>query len=135
MYDVLDEVDQLLSCKHQLVYAWGKQQQLSCLPQRMHILQAALHALCSPEVAEVLANSAIANVHKHRGRYGSMPAVRLLQGTALSIRCFVCCQCMNVGHTALYICTVRCCAGAIRSECTVMQQPCFSDRASDTAER
>lgn len=102
MFDVLDEVDQLLSCKHQLVYAWGKQQQLPCLPQRVHILQAALHALCSLEVAEVLANSAIANVHKHRGRYGSMPAVRLLQGTALSIRCFVCCQCMNVWHTALH---------------------------------
>lgn len=80
-FDVLDECDELLACKFQLVYAWGSQDDLPALTERVHVLQAVLHILQDDErVRDILADDAVASVQHHPQRYGSMPEVRLLAG-------------------------------------------------------
>lgn len=80
-FDILDESDEQLSCKHQQVYAWGNPEALAALHERMDVIQAVLNVLqCNDAVRQLLADGSIANVHRHSNRYGSMPEVRLLQG-------------------------------------------------------
>lgn len=80
-FDILDESDELLSCKYQQVYACGTPGPLADLEERLVVIQAVLKALhCNGAVRQLLADTSIANVHQHSNRYGSMPEVRLLQG-------------------------------------------------------
>lgn len=80
-FDVLDECDELLSPKHQLVYAWGSQEPLPSLSERMHVLKAVLRALEDDRsVREMLDDRAVVAVLRHPQRYGAMPEVRLLTG-------------------------------------------------------
>eukprot|EP00892_Ulva_mutabilis_P000029 jgi/Ulvmu1/10026/UM059_0075.1 len=83
-FEILDECDELLSSRFQLVYAWGAQQHLPGMIDRVHALQAVMQALQDDvDVAALLENRAIAQVQRHGGHYGGMPEVRLLQGRAL----------------------------------------------------
>ena len=79
--DILDECDELLSSKFQLVYAWGSQQHLPAMSERLHALQAVPQALHhDPGVKRLLGNSAVAQVQHHEGHYEGAPEVRLLPG-------------------------------------------------------
>lgn len=80
-FDILDECDELLASKFQLVYAWGSQAPLHGMTERVHVLQAVLRVLQDDSRVEVLlANGAIAQVQSREGRYGAIPGIRLLAG-------------------------------------------------------
>lgn len=87
-FDVLDECDELLASKFQLVYAWGAQGLLPALAQRVHMLQAVLQTLqLDTTVTNLLADRAIAHVRHHVGHYGGVPEVRLLPGASRFLHC------------------------------------------------
>lgn len=87
-FEILDECDELLSPKFQLVYAWGSQQDLPAMTERVHILQAVVQALQDDlNVATLLNNGAAARVQVHRGHYGGMPEIRLLAGVPVWCMC------------------------------------------------
>lgn len=82
-FDVHDEVDTCLAPSPPLVYAWGPREALPALQGRVHIIQALLHVLCEdPGVAALLTDPAVAEIHRHPGRYGGMPEIRLPGGAA-----------------------------------------------------
>lgn len=91
-FDILDECDELLASKFQLVYAWGSQEHLPALTERVHVLQAVLQALHDDSyVTSLLADGAVAQVQHHEGHYGGMPETRLLAGMAhLSLHAALC---------------------------------------------
>lgn len=79
---MLDECDELLASKFQLVYAWGSQELLPAMTERINVLQSVLQTLQHSTIVEgILAHAAIAQVQHHEGRHGGMPEVRLLAGT------------------------------------------------------
>jgi hypothetical protein len=79
--DILDESDALLSCKQQLVYAWGRQEDLPDSVARWQVAQEVIHVLVTnEEVQSILSDPHVAEVQKHEGRYGAMDAVRLVRG-------------------------------------------------------
>lgn len=85
--DILDECDELLASKFQLVYAWGSQEHLPALLERVHVLQAVLQVLGGVlAVTSLLRDGAVAQVQHHGGRYGAMPEIRLLAGMATTFR-------------------------------------------------
>lgn len=87
-FEILDECDELLSSKFQLVYAWGSQKDLHAMAERVHVIQAVMQALQEDtNVAALLRNGAIAQVQRREGRYGSMPETRLLAGDATVPHC------------------------------------------------
>lgn len=80
-YDILDECDELLAPKFQLVYAWGSQEQLPGITERVHVLQAVLQTLdTDARVQKLLRDPMFAQVTYHKNRYGGRPEVRLLAG-------------------------------------------------------
>lgn len=84
--DILDESDALLTCKQQLVYAWGKQDDLPDAATRWQVPQELLHVLATDvEVQNLLADPHVAEVVQHEGRYGAMNDIRLVRGTALPL--------------------------------------------------
>ena len=88
--DILDESDELLSHKFQLVYAWGQQRRLSSLHQRVMMVQHVLQVLCNDdEVKAVASQSSGAQQSRpeeaisfcsHSGRFGPLPSIRLIPG-------------------------------------------------------
>jgi len=83
-WDILDECDQLLSHKFQLVYAWGSQAHLPSLEARVQMAQAVLEALAlDARCQDLLSNRDIAQIRHHTDRIGSMPHVRLIPGAYL----------------------------------------------------
>lgn len=80
-FDILDECDELLAPKFQLVYAWGSQESLPSLAERVHVVQAVLQVLHDDfTVTRMLADGAFAQVRHHGCRHGGMPEIRLLAG-------------------------------------------------------
>lgn len=86
-WDILDECDQLLSHKFQLVYAWGSQAHLPSLEARVQMTQAALEALALDRGCQaLLSDHAIAHVQHDKHCIGSLPHVRLIPGVHSSVR-------------------------------------------------
>ena len=91
--DILDESDEVLKHKFQLVYAWGAQGGLPSLTERAAVIQYVLEVLCKDqEVRQVLLPNAAshetgriesesASFTFHQGRFGSLPTIRLVPGT------------------------------------------------------
>lgn len=80
-WDILDECDQLLSHKFQLVYAWGSQAHLPALEARVEMAQVVLEALALDDGCLALLNDpAIAQIQHHNRRFGSLPQIRLIAG-------------------------------------------------------
>jgi hypothetical protein len=83
--DILDESDALLNCKQQLVYAWGKQEDLPDATARWQVPQELLHVLATNrEVQDLLADPHVAEIVRHTGRCGAMDEIRLVRGV---LRC------------------------------------------------
>eukprot|EP00892_Ulva_mutabilis_P010228 jgi/Ulvmu1/7578/UM038_0001.1 len=83
-WDILDECDQLLSHKFQLVYAWGTQAHLPSLEARVQMAQAVLEALAFDRGCQaILSDPAIAHVQHDEQHAGSLPHIRLIPGAAL----------------------------------------------------
>jgi hypothetical protein len=79
--DILDESDALLNCKQQLVYAWGKQEDLPDAVTRWQVPQELLHVLATnKEVQDILSDQHVAQIQRHEGRYGAMDDIRLVRG-------------------------------------------------------
>jgi Protein of unknown function (DUF3638) len=94
--DILDESDELLKHKFQLVYAWGPQCPLPSLHERVMMVQHVLQVLCKDSevraelsgslkrqwkpVDGVLENEAM-SLTPHPERFGSLPSIRLIPGT------------------------------------------------------
>jgi hypothetical protein len=84
--DILDESDALLNCKQQLVYAWGAQQDLPDAATRWQVPQELLHVLATnEEVKSILKDPHVAEIVRHKGRYGAMDKIRLVQGGCLTL--------------------------------------------------
>ena len=83
MFDILDECDELLSSRHQLVYAWGSQEDLPDLSERVQVIQTVLHTLCKDaSVGRVLQDGTCSIFREHERRYSGAPEVQLLGGAA-----------------------------------------------------
>jgi hypothetical protein len=79
--DILDESDELLSCKQQLIYAWGAQQDLPDAAIRGRVPQELLHVLATKEqVKSILKDPHVSEIVRHKGRYGAMDNIRFVQG-------------------------------------------------------
>lgn len=105
--DILDESDELLSHKFQLVYAWGTQCSLPSVQERVltvqHVLQilakdAGIRAVISASTAkesqqqkrvdESIETESI-SLTDHPKRYGSLPSIRLIPGAVRLLKlCF-----------------------------------------------
>jgi hypothetical protein len=98
--DILDESDELLKHKFQLVYAWGAQCSLPSLHQRVRMVQHVLQVLCmDSEVRAVLLRSCqrqqkpsdhameteSMSLIPHSGRFGSLPSIRLISGACMQL--------------------------------------------------
>jgi hypothetical protein len=96
--DILDESDELLKHKFQLVYAWGAQCPLPSLHQRIRMVQHVLQVLCQDrEVRAVLSKSfqhqqkssdhametEAMSLTPHPERLGSLPSIRLISGARM----------------------------------------------------
>ena len=82
--DILDESDALLSCKQQLVYAWGSHQDLPDATVRWQVPMELLHVLATnADVQALIADPHVANVVRHKGRFGGMNDTRLVRGATL----------------------------------------------------
>lgn len=80
-WDILDECDQLLSHKFQLVYAWGAQTHLPGLEARVQMAQAVLEALAfDTDCLALLSDPAIAHIQHDQRSFGSLPQIRLISG-------------------------------------------------------
>lgn len=80
-WDILDECDQLLSHKFQLVYAWGTQAYLPGLEARVQMAQAVLEALAlDKDCLALLSDPAIAHIQHRKCSFGSLPQIRLISG-------------------------------------------------------
>lgn len=98
--DFLDDSDELLSAKFQLVYAWGSQHALPACQARVRIIQHVLRIfLTDLKLRELMMNceqktarkgkisagalqSECLSMSKHTERYGSLPSTRLIPGTS-----------------------------------------------------
>lgn len=90
--DILDESDEVLNHKSQLVYAWGAQCHLPSLSERVVVIQHVLEVLCKDqEIRKLLLPSAAshetgsiesetASFTFHQERFGSLPSIRLVPG-------------------------------------------------------
>jgi hypothetical protein len=79
--DILDESDALLNCKQQLIYACGDQQDLPDAAIRGQVVQELLHVLATNKVVtRLLKDPHVSETVRHKGRYGSMDNIRLVQG-------------------------------------------------------
>jgi hypothetical protein len=100
--DILDESDELLKHKFQLVYAWGAQCMLPSLHQRVRMVQHLLQVLCKDsDVRDVLSyncnseqmhpdgaiETASVALTKEAERLGCLPSVRLIPGTYRLLKC------------------------------------------------
>lgn len=104
--DILDESDELLKHKFQLVYAWGDQCDLESLDQRVMMVQHTLQVLCTDaDVRAVLTGSggpqrkggaaeqntetACMCLKTYPERFGSLCSIRLIQGAFMLLKkCF-----------------------------------------------
>jgi hypothetical protein len=106
--DILDESDELLSHKFQLVYAWGKQCALPSLHHRLMMVQYVLQVLCKDsDVRAVLCGS---QQEPHDGaietesmslvsrpeRLGSLPSIRLIPGAFQQLKRVLLCQSISL---------------------------------------
>ncbi|GAB4822814.1 hypothetical protein N2152v2_009860 [Parachlorella kessleri] len=84
--DLLDESDELLHHRYQLIYAWGAQDQLPAGEARARACQALLHLLAQPssDLAALLEQEGVASwAGAPPGKSGAYPGLRLLPGAAL----------------------------------------------------
>ena len=83
--DILDESDALLSCRQQLIYAWGVQEALPDDAVRWNVQMEILHAIAEDaDVQAMLQDPLLAEVVHYPGRPGAMPETRLVRGAPLA---------------------------------------------------
>jgi hypothetical protein len=95
--DILDESDELLKHKFQLVYAWGDRCDLPSFDQRVMMVQYVLQVLCmDSDVKDLLTRSCQSeqeppdgvietesmSLTPHPERIGSLPSIRLIPGAS-----------------------------------------------------